>query len=370
MLLFECVSFGQAPDVWIRFHDSTVQQSGYKDGKGNIKIPAKFEGFTRADSFYNIIAVDEKVGSAYKTYYLLKDGRKVGQDSVFIFDFHFDCESEGKITFYDRKKDRVGFFDKNGMAIIPAIYNYVSPFRNGLAVAQRNAKRKCWDGSDKTKCEHLGWEGGESILINDRNEILADNITINLGSIDWYSRKENALSIDTSLYIYLKGRKNVRYSFVDYEKEFNRWFKTVFLPSLNNDDALINLLFSEITFWTHEQGWTSVKSNDFLKLFPKALIPARFDTNNLKQMGISHEHLNEYIFDKDIYKKYRNSCGDHNWNKFPLYHVYYTYYKKREKPLEYALSVFLREYDIDYQEQFEFLRTENGYKLLSVSLRE
>jgi hypothetical protein len=130
-LLSAHFSFGQKEDVWVRFRDTTTELSGYKDLKGNIKLPARYGPLTRADSFYHIIAVTETINDSYKQYYLLKDGRKVGQDSVYVFDTYFDCESEGKIIFKDRKKDRVGYLDKNGMAIIPAIYNYVSPFRNG-----------------------------------------------------------------------------------------------------------------------------------------------------------------------------------------------------------------------------------------------
>ena len=362
--------FAQSQDVWLRYYDSTTELFGYKDLKGNIKIPAKFEGFTRADSFYNIIAVHEKSDSTYKAYYLLKNGRRVGKDSVFMSDFTFDCESEGKIIFYDRKTDRVGFFDKNGVAIIPAIYNYVSSFRNGLAIAHRNAKRKCWEGDDTTNCEHLGWEGGESILINDKHEILADKISVSLSNLDWYSKKENASSVDTSIYVNIKGRNNITYSFVDYDKEFNKWFKHFFLPSLNNESTIPDILFSEITFWSYEKGWSSLKSNDFLKAFPGTLTPARFDTNKLKQMWIRQDHLNEFIYEKDMYKKYLNACGDHNSDRFPLYDIVITYYKKREKPNEYSLSEFFRDYDTDYQELFEFLRTEQGYRLLSVSLKK
>jgi len=53
-----------------------------------------------------------------------------------------------------------------------------------------------------------------------------------------------------------------------------------------------------------------------------------------------------------------------------LYDIVITYYKKREKPNEYSLSEFFRDYDTDYQELFEFLRTEQGYRLLSVSLKK
>lgn len=361
---------GQSQDVWVRFRDSVTEQSGYKDLKGNIKIPAKFEDFTRADSFYNIIAVNEKVDSSYKSYYLLKDGRKVGQDSVFMFEFTFDCESEGKIIYHDRKKDRVGFFDKNGVAIIPAIYNYVYPFRNGLAIAHRNAKRKCWgkDG-DTTNCEHLGWEGGESVLINEKNEILADSIIIDLDNINWYSKKVNAFSIDTSIYVSIKGKNNITYSFVDYDKEFKKWFKTVFVPSLKHPNTLKNLLFTEITSWSEGKGWTALEKEEFLKALPEKILSARFETNKLKKISMSQDMFNGLIYDKELYWKYLNSCGGHNNDRFPLFSVGITYYKMRTTPLGNISSDFLKEYETDHQESFEFLRTEQGYKLLSAPIR-
>ncbi|MEJ7821660.1 MAG: WG repeat-containing protein [Chitinophagaceae bacterium] len=366
-------SFGQTQDVWVRFYDTTKEQSGYKDLKGNIKIPAKFEAFTRADTFHYIIAVNEKVDSSYKSYYLLKNGKKVGQDSVFMFDFTVDCESEGKIIFYDSKRDRVGFFDKNGAAIIPAIYNYASPFRNGLAIAHRNAKRKCWEeGGDTTKCEHLGWEGGETILINEKNEILADTVNLNLSNIDWYSKKVNDASIDTNIYVSIKGRNNPTYSFVDFEKEFNKWYYKSFLTGINskNHSSLQNLLFFEVTFWSNKNGWTSLESKEFVKAFPTALFSTRFQPNKLKEISLSQDSFNELIFDKDIYKKYLNSCGAPNKEKFPLFNVLITYYKKRIKPIGNIQSDFFKKYEIDYQEQFDFLRTEQGYRLLSASLKK
>lgn len=370
-LLLIHISFGQIQDAWVRFYDTTTELSGYKDLKGNIKIPAKFGRFTRADTFHYIIAVAETIGSTNKEYYLLKNGKKIGQDSVFVFDFTFDCESEGKIIFKDWKKDRVGFLDKNGKAIVPAVYNYVLPFHNGIAIAQQNAKRKCWGkNDDTTNCEHLGWEGGETILINEKNEILADSLNIeDLSNINWYSKRINDPSIDTSIYVSIKGKNGLMYSFADYDKEFRKWFYNTFLLSLKNGDNLQNLLFDEVTYWSQNDGWTSLEKNVFLKAFPVALITQRFEPNKLKEISISQDLFNEMIFDKDIYKKYLNSCGEHHRDKFPLYDVMLTYYKKRQKPVPDIQSEFLKNYEIDYQEQFEFLRTEKGYKLLSVSLK-
>jgi hypothetical protein len=371
-LLLSHLSFGQTQDIWVRFYDTTTEQSGYKDLKGNITIPAKIKAYTRADSFYNIIAVYEKADSLYKSYYMLKDGRRVGQDSVFMFDFTVDCESEGKIIFYDKKKDRVGFFDKNGIAIIPAIYNYVTPFRNGIAIAHRNAKRKCWEeGGDTTNCEHLGWEGGEMILINDKNEVLADSLNIDLSSINWYSKKENTSSIDTSIYVSIKGRDNITYSFIDFDKEFKKWFGKTFIPTIRSKNGTLkNLLFAEITYSSTKNGWTSLDKNEFLKLFPYALTSARFQTSKLKELSISEETTSSFMTESKLFTKYYDACGEHNRYRFPAFDVMMTYYKKRLKPLSDIQSGFYKDYEINYQEHFLFLRTEEGYKLLQVSLKK
>ncbi len=189
---FVQILWGQPKDIWIRFYDTATDLSGYKDLNGKIQIPAKYNNFTRADTFHNIIAVKEQMDSSNEEYYLLKDGRQVGQDSVFMFDFTYDCESEGKIIFNDKKKNRVGFFDKNGVVIIPAIYNAATPFCNGLAIALKNAKRSCWgENEDTLNCDHLGWKGGETVIINDKNEILVDSLKEYPTNINWYSLKIN-----------------------------------------------------------------------------------------------------------------------------------------------------------------------------------
>jgi hypothetical protein len=51
-MLYHGLALGQKNDVWIRYHDKAKNLYGYKDLKGKIKIPAKFEKyFTQADSF-------------------------------------------------------------------------------------------------------------------------------------------------------------------------------------------------------------------------------------------------------------------------------------------------------------------------------
>lgn len=381
-LLLTQLSFGQVRDYWIRFYDTTTQLTGYKDLKGNIKIPLKFDNLTTADTFYNIIAVNEKIGDLYSPYYLLKNGRKVGKDSVFMFDFSYDCESEGKILFKDKKKDRVGFFDRNGVVVIPAIYNAATPFRNGYAIALKNARRKCWgENEDTLNCEHLNWSGGEIVLINEKNVILVDSVKSDLANINWYSCKINDTNIDTSIYISIRGNQGNIYSFIDYEKEFTKWYHEIFLSAINplNKGMLKNLLFSEILCWTKKRGWTNLNSEKYLQELSGSITKQRFQAAEFKTVSIISQDLNKYQFDKELYRNFYNSCGIHNRDIFPLFDVMLTYYKKRinkfkippagHKLEKWEISAFDKKYEFDYQEHFEFIRTNDGYKFLSESLK-
>jgi len=378
-VLAPAYAFAQSDDPWIRFEDKATELYGFKDLKGNVRVPARFTPFIAADSFYNIIAVNDGIENA--DYYLLKNGRRVGKDSVYYFDFTMDCEQEGKILFKDRKKDRVGFFDKNGRVVIPAVYNAASPFNNGCALALRNAKRKCWDGhADTVHCEHLGWEGGETVMINDRNEVLANSIKVDRENhIDWYSKRTDDPAIDTSIYLNIVGTNGHTYSFIDFEKEFIRWFHDHFLQALNGDNARVHLgtlCFSEVTYWSERKGWTSLPKHTFLKKFRHVFSEERFQETALKKISIMDEGLNQFIFEKLVYRKFYNACGEHNKERFPAFDVMLNYYRKRLKPLQetppgtdWKLSAFERSFELDYQEHFEFLKTEEGYKLLSISLK-
>ncbi|MGG9962515.1 WG repeat-containing protein [Ferruginibacter sp. SUN106] len=370
------ICYAQSSRAWVSLYDAEKELTGYKDLKGNIKIPAKFNSPTQADTFYNIIAVNELLAdSSFDLYYLLKDGRKVGRDSMYMFDFTFDCEQEGKILFQDKKKNRVGFFDKNGNVAIPAMYNYALPFHNGLTIARRNAKRKCLEGKDTLHCEHVGWDGGETILINESNEVLADSVDTDLNSINWYSFKINDTNIDTSTSVIIKGNNGNTYSFTDYEKEFTQWFYSGFLPAINSSDnnKLKQLLFQKVTYMERGKSRTSISRNMFLQSFPAVITRERFRLNETKELYISRDDLSGLIVEQKEYRQFFNSCGGHNAAVYPVFSVLLEYYKKRAKPLApespvSAGAVDISKYETDHQESFDFIRTEQGYKLLSISL--
>ncbi len=360
----------QTSDPWVWFYDST-NLCGFKDLQGNIKVPAMFESslMSRPDTFYNIIAVSEKTSH----YYLLKSGKKVGLDSLYVFDWYYDCEQEGKIRFQDHKINRVGFMDKNGIPIIPAIYNYAYPFRNGLTIVCSGASLKCMDereDGDTTNCEVYGWIGGIEQIINEKNEILIDSFDRGYKNLNWYSLRTNMPNPDTNLYFTITGRHGITYSFVDYNLEFKQWFYNVFIPSLKQDREVRDHLFEEVTTRIEGKGWVNQSKDVFLNLFPTALTSQRFQTNHLKKISTGEGHFNFFIFDTPIFRKFYNACGYQN-DRFPIYHVIVNYNKLRQPlPTPDKEGNIKSLVVLDYQEHFEFLRTENGYRLISASFRE
>ena len=122
-----CANFVKAQsNYWHAFENSKSRLIGFKNKKGGIEIPAKFDNLSKQTIFNNIIAVHEYKSD--KTYYLLKNGNRIGIDSMYVFDNGYDEENEGKIRFRDKKTDKVGFFDIKGKIVIPAEYDDAATF--------------------------------------------------------------------------------------------------------------------------------------------------------------------------------------------------------------------------------------------------
>jgi hypothetical protein len=352
-------SLAQDKNLWTSFMDDKNELIGYKDYNQNVKIPPKFiSGFTIARSFDNIIVVAEQIDSVnYSSYYLLKNGKEFGRDSIYLWDNSPDCESEGKIRFRDNITDKAGFFDKNGNVVIPAVYNDVMPFRNGMSVAIINAEKKCLDGKifNKNNCEHWSWEGGEIVLFNDSNKIVIDDF-IFTDELDWYSLNIVDERGDTSIRDYYKGKNGKYYSFVNFEKEFKLWFQSGLLCS-TNIEKLRNNCFSEITYWSDSNNeWITMETDNFLKENKEALSQklCEFQKEN-SDYSIFMEGLNPFIFSKEIYSMYYDYCGNSMTWKYPVFDVVISYNDKEGR--------------VDYQDNIEFLRTDDGYKLICLSIK-
>lgn len=342
--------FAQEENNWIKFEDEKTYLIGYKDLKGEVKIKPKFRFITNAEIFKNIIPVFEEMNlkndgnSKIKQYYLLKNGRQIGVDSLYIFDTTLDCETESKIRFRDYKTDKVGFFDGSGKIVIPAIYDDAKPFYNEFSVVITDGKRMCWNGtgvfSKENPCEVWSWKGNVKI-INDKNEILAENIPLEkLNVIDWFSLKKNSTEKDIN-YVDFKSVNGDVYSFLNYEKEFENWYCNEFLRDISEPSSM-NFLAGEIHYDINEifedennirlknSSWKIEKKENFLNKH-KAYF---FKIINLFKNGeiLIVEGKSPLLIRYADNPEYFSNCGKYQNMKFPYFQVYL--FDKNQKPIK------------------------------------
>ena len=354
MLLISSFAKAQENEAWFAFWDEENSLLGFKSKAGVVKIEPKFMGLTTALKFKNIIAVMEETNDSPASYYLLKNGRKFGADSLYVWDMAFDCESEGFIRFRDSKTDMVGYFDSLGNVVIPAVYNDATPFRNGLAMAITGAKRICWAGgefSEENPCEHWSWEGGQRMLIDKNNTLLIDNFVPST-ELDWYSLQIDNTPSENSTTETFKGIDGKFYGFINVEKHFKNWLFDSLLPDLNKE-KLINNSYNKITYWQDSLGWVFEDSKNFVDKNYGVLKPSL--------LGIKKEHayffisideLNPFIYEAEEFEKYFDNCGNAKIWMYPLLQVV----------INHRINSAL------YQDHFEFLRTNGGYKLISTTI--
>ena len=357
IIFFLILSFAKAQqnDSWIAFWDEDNYLMGFKDTSGAIKIEPKFMGLTTAFKFNNIIAVMEETNDSLSSYYLLKNGKEFGIDSLYVWDNAFDCESEGLIRFRDSKTDSVGFFDSLGVVVIPAAYNDASPFRNGLAAVITGAKKICWDGgefSSENPCEHWDWKGGQTMLIDKDNNILIDKFKPSI-ELDLYSLQINDAPSETSFTESFKGINGKYYSFINVEKHFKNWLFDTLLTDLSKEKLLINS-YNTVTIWDDSLGWIFEDSKTFIDLNYELLISGLFEIKkDADEFFISVDGLNPFIYTSEEFDKYFDDCGNAKIWMYPVLQLVISHGAKVDF----------------YQDHFEFLKTPNGYKLISVTTK-
>lgn len=337
---------GQSQDPWFPFWNKDSTLIGFKDKSGVVKIEPKFTGLTSKGSFENIIAIIEEINGVWDNYYLTKTGKITGRDSVHFFDNTSDCENEGFIRFHDRKTDKEGMFNKNGDIVIPAAYNYLTRVRNGMITALIGAEKKQFG-------EHYSWKGGKQILIDTNNQTLIDTFEYD-NELNFYSILISSQPNKDTIRQNLKGVNGQYYSFIDYDKEFRAWLKSSLLSHFTKA-SLLKCAFKEISFWKEPNGWISEAKNSFIDRNFE-LIKTKLLALNTKNCNyhIFHEDLNPYIYESEEYKRYFNNCGESKDWIYPVKNIVINYKEKNDL----------------VQDHFEFLRTDNGYRLISISVKK
>lgn len=122
---------------------------GYKDKKGKVVL----------EPVYSLVYTDEfdKIAFVVNEEHKLVGINKKGETVIvpFIFDNGPDYIEEGLFRFVENEK--MGFADKDGKIVIPAVYDFVSAFNGGIAWYSIGGHREYIPPQD----EHWVWSGGE-----------------------------------------------------------------------------------------------------------------------------------------------------------------------------------------------------------------
>lgn len=347
--IFTLLSCKKEPDTWTAFYDKDQYLIGFKDAKGQQKIAPKFMGATNAKKFDDVVAVMEEHNKKWDSYYLLKNGRQFGRDSLYVIDATFDCESEGFIRYVS--KDKVGAFNNEGKPVIPADYNSLTQFKNGIAFGIKDAV-KTVDKNPYEGSPGWYWTGGKGYIINTKNEILAENVTYS-PDLDIYSLEiTNTPSKDKNR-VNFKALNGKYYSFIDNKKLFEAFLQKHILQNLS-EAALIKSAYPKTVYWEEDKGWLFEPSSDFISSHYSDM------ANILKLVKPGSDYMimdNSFTPIPDAmekeFEKYRDNCGDINSTKYPLMSLIINHKKNNDL----------------IQDTFDFIKTDDGYKLLSVNLR-
>ncbi|SFD25781.1 WG repeat-containing protein [Flavobacterium phragmitis] len=334
----------QNNDIWTSFPNKDTTLIGFKDKNGNVKIEPKFSGFTTARQFENIIAVTEEKKGKWESYYLTKSGKIIGRDSLYVFDNGPDCENEGFIRFTDRKTDKMGIFNSDGKIVIPAEYSNLTKVKNGMFIGLKDAKKE-------TDGEHSFWTGGKEFLVDIHNKILVESFTYN-DDLNFYSVEKSKEPSKDPIRDNFLGVDGQYYSFINFGKEFKEWLQNTFLKNLSKAN-LEKHSFDKITYWKEPNGWISEPKTKFVDQNYTYLKLKLEELKNPKtDYFVTSDGLNQFIFETEEYDIYFNNCNESKDWIYPVKSIIINPKNKADFK----------------QDHFEFLRTENGYKLISISL--
>jgi hypothetical protein len=143
------------------------------------------------------------------------------------------------------------------------------------------------------------------------------------------------------------------YSFIDFKKEFKHWLTNDLLINLTSQ-KLINAAYDTII-------WQSTKYR--AKSNRQEFINNNFEvlrTGLLEILNSDYKHfilmsgLNRFTYEGVEFEQYFNNCGEAKEWIYPVMEVFISHESKKNST----------------QNSYEFLRTDEGYKLIFVTIRD
>lgn len=351
-LLYNSLLVAQEKEGWTAFWNSDTTLIGFKDATGEAVLPPRFMGLTTANKLEHIMAAMEPTPEGFESYYLTKALKIVGRDSLYFWDNAADCESEGFIRFQARENDQVGLLNRNGEVAIPAEYNMLTRVMNGMIVALKGAKKQYDKHEKHSGCMHYRWEGGQTYLIDTANNILVTDFSPD-HHLDFFSIAKVDKPYEDSIRACFRGLDGQYYTFVDYEKEFSTWLFSGLLDSFTQEQ-LTAVTHEEMTYWDKRTGWMTESGENFSQrnyMFIKSILEGL--SNTTTQYDVFIEKLNPFIFTSEAFEQYFNNCLEAKDWQYPVMNLVISYNEQGDF----------------YQNHFEFLRTEKGYKMIGATIR-
>lgn len=341
IILISFAGHGQGIGLWTAFYDKDSTLMGFKDAHGEIVIAPRFSPMTSTRYVAHLAGVTEKVSGTWRSYYLLRSGKTIGRDSVYIFDNGPDCENEGFIRFRDPVTGKAGLFDKYGHIAIPAQYSDISRVNNGLVWALKDAvAERTVDG------EHQVWIGGKTLLLDTTHTTLVDPIDYS-GTLDLFSLRMSARDDAQGPEVGFNGTNGQWYIFKDVKKDFETWLRDSLLPELSQE-GLEEVTMDSLPQW--EDGhpiW--VPRSSYLEMrYSRIRDGLQAIQTSKAESFISVQGLDAYLYDSPEYTQFFNTCGEARREQYPVLVLVINRLLDPKQP----------------QEQFRFLKMGSTYRFL------
>ncbi|MFO0357532.1 MAG: hypothetical protein ACK50A_11310 [Sphingobacteriaceae bacterium] len=200
--------------------------------------------------------------------------------------------------------------------------------------------------------EHYEWIGGQELLIDTTNKVLIENFKFN-NNLNFSSRNISNLPSSDSIRQSFIAFDGSYYSFIDFDKEFKTWLKSKLLDNFTKEN-LTNVMFDEITFWKEPKGWSKEQKRSFIERNYELIKSKLLELNSEQtEYSIFSDRLNQFMFNSNNYKKFYDNCGESKDWIYPVKNIVINHKVKGEL----------------IQDSFEFLRTDNGYRLICITIK-
>lgn len=142
------------------------------------------------------------------------------------------------------------------------------------------------------------------------------------------------------------------YSFIDYQREFQKWLQSAILSPISQE-KLIAASYPKIYVWREPDGW---RPEDGRALIEKNFECIRSSLAELTETDadvfLPLGGLNPFIYRGAEFERYFNHCGEPKEWQYPVMSVIVNHQADGKAS----------------QDSFDFLRTEEGYRLISLTL--